>query len=232
MQVHCNHCDNQECFINKYISTKWKHKIGDGKMTLEVKKNQQVIFQGSTITGIYFIYSGKVKVFRSDTKDDYQIIRFANSGDVLGHRGYGIDSKYPISASAVADSTLCFINNDLFFQALRENSDLAIALMMFYADELKKAEAKKYIFMKMPVKARIADILVTLQKKYGYQPGSCKILNVQVAKKEIANMAVTSYETALRMLVELSDEKAIQFEGKKLRILDLSALMRVAQSRL
>ena len=60
------------------------------------------------------------------------IIRFANDGDMLGYRGLGKEKIYPITATALEDSSLLFIDIAFFESTLRINPRLTYALMDFY----------------------------------------------------------------------------------------------------
>ena len=64
------------------------------------------------------------------------IVRFANQGAVVGHRGLGSTTIYPISATTVVPSTVCFIELDFFLASLKVNHEFTYELMMFFADEL------------------------------------------------------------------------------------------------
>lgn len=229
MNPHCKNCSNKACFINQFCSPQWRKTLGDKITTIKIKSGQQIIHEGTKVTGVYFIYSGKIKVFKNLNHQEDQILRLAKSGDIFGHRGYGLD-KYPISAAAIEDATVCHIDNDLFFATLKENPELTYNLMMLYASELKKAEARVYGFAKMSVKARIADILIQIQDSHGFVPNKKGLLDIKIARKDLANMATTTYETTLRVLAELTKARLIGFEGKRIKLLDLGGLERVRMS--
>lgn len=83
MSAACKICHHKKCFICRFATPEWKEIIGRQRQIIEAKKGQQIIFEGSTITGIYFICSGKVKVFRQIQKNTVQIIRYANAGAMM-----------------------------------------------------------------------------------------------------------------------------------------------------
>ncbi len=102
---------------------------------------------------------------------------------------------------------------------------------MLYASELKKAEARIYDFAKMSVKARLADILLQIQDSHGVIHNKKGLLNIKISRKDLANMATTTYETTLRILAEMTKSRLIGFEGKNIKLLDLPGLEAIRTSR-
>jgi CRP-like cAMP-binding protein len=230
-QQSCLTCSNESCFVRRYANHHTKELINKSKNLLIFKNHQQILFEGSSVTGIFFIYSGNVKVYKGhpDTKD-YQIIRLSKAGDILGHRGFGGSMIYPISATAITDCKLCFIPKDIFQEAMVHNHDLTYQLMMYYLSELNIAESKLYHYIRMSVKSRIADVILGLIQICGFQKTDDHLLCVSVSRKDIANMAGTTYETALRFLNEMTEDNVIEFQKKSIRIVDHKKLNEISLS--
>lgn len=230
MNPHCDTCDNRDCFINRFCSPEWKRKIAAAKTSALYKLDQRILFEGASVTGVHFIYSGAVKVYKGSVDANYQIIRLAKSGDILGHRGYGNHLKYPISASTIQDTVVCHVPNEVFFDALKANHELSFELMMFYARELNVAESKMFHYLRMPVRARLADVILGVAETCGFTADAPDMIAVKVPKRDLSNMAVTAYETALRTISDLEEKNLIRYEGKKLRILDHDGLERASRN--
>lgn len=211
MNASCEICTHKKCFICRFATPEWKKIITDQKQILHTKKNQQIIFEGSTITGIHFICSGKAKVFRKIRNDGIQIVRHASSGDILGHRGYGSDNTYPISATMLTDGQLHFIPTKLFFEVLLNNPKLSFELMMFYASELKKSETRSVNYTCMNVTEKVADAILMLVDIYGYcKTGNTKQIDVPITRTELAQMTGVRYENILRALGQLTKKNIIK----------------------
>src|ERR1700748_2191318 len=101
-----NACDVSNCYLCSHCSADWAMAIASHKKNYEVKKGQQIFAEGDTVTRIYFVYSGKVKVHKRWDADKELIIRFAMPGDILGHMGLGSDLVYPVTATAVENSVI------------------------------------------------------------------------------------------------------------------------------
>jgi len=162
--------------------------------------------------GIYFIYRGKVKVTIKGENDKEQIVRLAKDGHILGHRGFG-DESYPISASAIEDSLLCFVDNTTIFDAFQSNPEFTYHLMMFYSKELRKTEQRIKYLAQMNVTEKVVAAILYIKDTFGWCPEE-KTLNVALKRKEIAAIAGTTSEQVSREINALKKEKILGKKGK------------------
>src|SRR6202012_2484120 len=142
------------CFLCRHCLPQWKELVAIKKQTIFIKKGKPLFKEGEKVQGIYFIYSGSVKIHTAWTEDKEIIIRWATAGDIAGHRGLG-DETYPISATALEDTTACFISNEFLEITLKANPSLTYKLLQFYASELQRAERRMRNLVHMEVKGRI-----------------------------------------------------------------------------
>lgn len=190
---------------------------------MECKSGQTIIYEDSTVTGIYFIYSGKVKITKGRSGSNPRILRLASKGNILGHRGYGNDQmKYPISASALEDVQLCFFSNEKFFELVQHNAKLGFNLMMFYATELKNSENRVYQQIELTAKQRFVATINEMIEQFGLKSG--KIIDVPMTRRELASYCGITYETCLRNLSDFKKAKALEYVGTTaIKVLDRKA---------
>ena len=213
-------CDLSSCFLCKMCLEEWNPAIGVHRKNLHFKKGALIFQEGDPVTGIYFVYSGIVKVHKKWGDDKELILRFAGSGDLFGHRGLGAATKdlvYPISATALEPLTVCFIDLDFFQASLRTNYNFIYSLLNFYATELQESEKKMRNLAHMPVKGRIAQALLGLQAKFGCTAEG--MINIQLSRQDLASFTGTTYETVFRVMNEFARDELIQLSGKDIRIL-------------
>jgi len=211
-----NNCDLNSCFLCRFCIPEWKSAISVNKKTIDFKKGKEIFREGEKVRGIFFIYSGSVKVYKHWTDDKELIIRFAKTGDILGHRGYGGDDTYPVTAIALEDSKACFISDDFFEATLKIDPSLTHRLMMFYATELKKAEQRMRDLAHMEVKGRIARALLEISDLFGADKE--KYISVPMNRQDIASYAGTTYETIFKFFTQLIKAKVITVDGKRIKI--------------
>ena len=215
MKLYKPGCDLKSCFFCKGCLKEWLPAIAANRKTFSAKKGELLFNEDDKVTGVFFVYEGKVKVHKKwgDVKE--LIVRFANQGAIVGHRGLGNTALYPISATAVVPSTVCFIELDFFLASLKVNHEFTYELMMFFADELRLSERKMRNLAHMPVKGRIANAVLFLNKKFG---STGTTLNIALSRQDFASYIGATYETVSRIMNEMSDEKAIKVNGKIITI--------------
>jgi CRP-like cAMP-binding protein len=224
----CKICDSKECFLFKNCSPIWHDELSLNKSCVRYRKNQLIFNEGETVQGIYFIQSGKVKVYK-ETNYRGQIVRFAEDGDILGHRGIGGDNRYPISASTLEDSLICFINQEMLFKLLENNTALSIRMMLFYADELKKTEIRLRNMAVMTVRERVADAILLIQESFGSISKEGNLIDVELSRKDIAEIAGTYPEQVSRYITEFKRNKILDISGKKIIILQSEKLLEMVE---
>ncbi|HEX7366118.1 MAG TPA: Crp/Fnr family transcriptional regulator [Pelobium sp.] len=213
----CNNCVQE-----------WLLAIEANRFIYEIKKGESIFKEGDKVEGIYFVYAGNVKVHKKWGSKEL-ILRFATEGTILGHRGISShNNTYPISATALENSTVAFISLDFFNTTIKINPDFTYRLMLFFADELQESELKMRDIAHISVKARLANALLFFEKKFGTDEND--VLRIELSKQDFAAFIGTTYETVSRMLSELTAEKAVQVSKRKIKILSLEKLEALAKN--
>lgn len=208
-------CDLKSCFFCRLCLKEWLPAINLHRRNFNLRKGELLFSEGDEVTGVYFVYSGKVKVHKK-WGDKELIVRFANQGAIVGHRGLGSNSVYPVSATAIEPVTVCFIDLEFFLTTLRVNHEFTYQLMMFFADELQLSERKMRNLAHMPVKGRVAQSLLTLKERFGITPDG--VIDIMLSRQDLASFAGTTYETVFRIMNELTQENIIAVNGKNIVI--------------
>ncbi|WP_153798650.1 Crp/Fnr family transcriptional regulator [Foetidibacter luteolus] len=215
-------CDVKSCLLCKLCLKEWLPAVAANRKNFQFKKGELLFKEGDEMTGIYFVYSGTVKVHKRWDKDKELILRFAKKGDIVGHRGLGKDNFFPISATALEPVTACFIDIEFFLSSLKVNHNFLFELMMFYAAELKHSERNMRNLAHMPVKGRIAQALLLLQEKFGVNSQGC--IDITLSRQDLASFVGATYETVFRTINELVDEQLVTIMGKDIAITNRPAL--------
>jgi CRP-like cAMP-binding protein len=219
--LNCADCKNTNCLINKNVGIPELANLLKNKHKFKVLKGQNFIIEGAPVHGIYFIYKGKVKVFKTGLFGKEQINRFAKDGDIIGHRGFGAAEQHQIGAMAMEDVILCSFSSTELLSALKQVPALTFDFMSFYSTELNQSETKVRKFAQMSVREKVIDALLYINRKFGHNKG---YLSLQLSRKEMADFTGTTDEQVTRVISALKKEKLVLANGKKLGILDVKAL--------
>lgn len=221
-------CDVLQCFLCSHCSKHWRELIALKKKTFVLKKGAQIFRQGDRVHGIYFIYEGSAKVHARWDEEKELIVRFAGKGSIVGHRGLGHEPVYPVSATTLEQSKVCFADHDFFLASLDTNPALSGSFLEFYEDELQRAEKRMRHLAHMPVKGRVALALVDIAAIFGTDKHGT--VSKSMMRQDIASYAGTTYETVFKLMQEFTRLKIISSAGKQITIHDLKALKQFVPS--
>jgi CRP-like cAMP-binding protein len=211
-------CDVNTCFLCSFCLNDWKPAIQANKQNILIKKGQQVFTEGDKVKGIYFVYEGNIKVHKKWDNEKELILRFAKKGDILGHLGIGSEDIYPVSATALEEAVVCYIDMAFFESSLSVNNNFTIKLMRFFAEELQASEKRMRNLAHMPVRGRVGQAIVSLKNQFGINGNG--IVNIELARQDLASFAGVAYESLFRTLNDLVDEHIIELSGKSILIKD------------
>ena len=211
-------CDLKTCFLCRNCEREWLPAVGANRKNLYYKKGEIIFSEGESMNGMFFLIEGSVKVHKKWGAEKELIVRFARAGDILGHRGLGYDTDYPVSATALEPVTVCFIDLEFFQASLKMNRTFLLQLMMFFAEELKVSERKMRDLAHMHAKGRVARALISLREKFGED--ATGNINMPVSRQNLASYAGTTYETAFRILNDFTEDNIIRVTGNHISILD------------
>lgn len=220
-------CDFKTCFLCRECMSEWIPAIEACKKNYHFKKGELIFKEGTGLKGMYFVNNGLVKVHKKWVGDKELIVRFAHDGDILGHRGLGIDMIYSISATALSPTDLCFIDLDFFQKTLKVNQGFLYRLMLFFAEELKISEKKMQNLAHMPVKGRLAQALLSLREKFGVSESGA--IKISLSKQDLSSFVGASYETVFRCLNELVEAHIIELSGKNIHVRNEKELKEITE---
>lgn len=227
---HCENLTDSNPILKKYCNASLKFLIEHNNICTQYKKGQVIFYEDQLVTGIYFINSGKVKLWKEGIHGREQIVRFSKDGDIMGYRGCLEDTKYALSATILEDSIICFIEKDIFFKFLKDNSELHFNLLFYYTKELRKIESRLRDMAEMNVREKVAEALLIIKKAFGMEPSDNMTMNVQLARQDIASIAGISTDQTIKQLAQFKEEKLIDTEGKKIKILNQKGLQGIIAS--
>lgn len=223
----CRYCSKYLSDIFSAATAEHADEIANAKQCNLYKKGQIIFQEGANPYGIYCINTGKVKLSHSGDEGRDQIIRLVKPGDLIGYKALISNEPYTATATVLEDSAVCFIPRDIFLQVLQKDTALSLKMMQILTSELRRAETKITHLAQKPVRERLAETLLTLKETYGLEEDE-QTINVTLSREEIANLVGTATESAIRLLSEFKKEKVIDLPGKKIRILRLQQLIKMA----
>ena len=211
-----------DCFFCSTCIPEWRELAELKRKVMSFKKGERLFAAGDSVQGLFFTLSGAVKVHKQWGDQKELIIRFATGRDIIGFRGLGGRQVFPVTATAMELTTVCFIPNSFLEASLKANPALSYRLMQFYAAELQKAEQRMSDLVHMDVKGRIARAILDMEATFRNREDG--FINITISRQDIASYAGTIYETVFKVFTEWIKAGLIITEGKHIKIMNRKKL--------
>lgn len=226
----CRLCLSFENGLFSDLSEKDLKLIEQCKTSNQYRRKQIIFYEGNPVVGIYFIQSGKVKLYKTSNDGKQQILRIAQGGDVLGHSSLFTETPHIATAEAIEDSNICFLDKTKFLSVLQAYPSVSLKLLGRLSRELNRSEEQALDLAYKSVRVRLVEFLLALKQSFGVcEQGVCR-LQISLSREEIAQAIGTTTETAVRLLSEFRTEGLIEVEKKSISIRESEKLLEFIKS--
>ncbi len=221
-QPRCDTCNSRENCLFNVCTHEQLEDINATKSCNSYKKGQTIFQEGALPLGVYCINRGMAKVAKLGSNGKEQILRIAKPGDFLGYRSLLGDSRYRASAVALEDASICLIPKADFMLLLKENARFYDGMMKVLCDVIETAETKITDIAYKPVRGRIAEALILLDKAFEDRE------QITLTREDLAGFVGTVKETAIRIISEFKNEKLIEIDKRSIKVINPEGLMRIS----
>jgi len=216
-----SHANAWKTGIFSNLSAEQLQELEQRNSSVDYAKNSTVFTEGSYPKGVFYISSGKVKIYAIGNEGKAQIIHIAKAGEVIGFRAMFSEESYKVSASTLEEAKIDFIDRAEFMKMMDDNTALRNSVIR----ELAKELGDKALFItnlaQKSVRERLAYSLLMLEEVYLNEP-------INLSREDLANFVGTATETLIRLLKEFREEGLIHIQTRKLTILDRAKLNKLA----
>lgn len=181
----------------------------------EWKKGNHVFMQDEPLENVYFIYDGKIKIYKSDITGKEQIVAFLKKGEMFPHVGFFRKGGYPAFSEVLEDATLVVVPISKFENVLIENPELCIKVFKVLGEKIVDLQERLESQILNNTYEQIIKLLVRLGRIHGreLEDGTTK-LKGEFTNKDLANMIGTTRETVSRTLTKMKKEGKIKVDTK------------------
>ncbi len=225
---HCAVCGARNSGAVCGLAERVRARVSQEHATHLFRRGQPVFFAGTPAQALFVIRSGRVKVYRTWSGGDEQVIRLLGPGEMLGYRPLLANEPYMASAEAVVDSTLCLIPATTVHELLRDVPEFAAALLSKLARELSRSEDLMMDNLHRPVRQRAARLLLQLLADNQNSPEPNILRSEHLRRLDMARMLGTTPETFSRILRTLAQRGAVTLTRDWIKVRDRALLHKVA----
>lgn len=216
----CQNCPNlsKSIFCNQYPSNQASYPVL--KRQFHLNKGQSLFSNSYSLTGIYCLKKGSVKIMKSDSNGNETIVRIATPGDIIGEETFFDECDSEKTAMALSDSTVCYIDKNILYD-LMEKKIINYNFLKKIYKTLNKAEEHIYSCHQKKVISRLAEFILEQKKQNGILDDHLWKIELNLNREELAMYVGTAPETIIRSLSDLkkmgviSGQKTIYINDEK-----------------
>ncbi|MCC6865750.1 MAG: Crp/Fnr family transcriptional regulator [Ignavibacteria bacterium] len=186
-------------------------------------KNDVIFNENDEPSGIYYIKSGSVKLFKQEPYQNQRILYLANSGEILGLHSVVNCCPFTNSAAAVSETVLSFVSASDFMNLVDSNNSYKLLVMKNLCSRIDSMENHIVRINDKLSDERFADTLKLLIDKYGLN--NSKILNVNISLDELASYTCISKSYMKKIIADFTQRGILTYSSGNIKILNLSGLI-------
>lgn len=199
-------------------------KIFEKRLPRNYKKRDFVFMEGVQPLFLYFISSGEVKTYKSNSNGKELITGLHGPGEFIGFVPLLENKPNNETAVVLKDADIYIIPQQEFLTMIYTNKEIARKFISMLSNNLYETENLLIEIAYQSVRQRVANALIKLN---GIDVLSKSLTSISVTRKNISSMVGTTTESLNRTIAEFKDEGIIEISGKNLRVLNLRKLEHV-----
>lgn len=204
-------------FINEARGYEELRKLSEERSVKHYKRRDLIFEEGDYPRYLYFVKTGKVKIFKTNDDGKDYIIHLCKAGEFFGYIDLIKEDKYSESAAAMEDTELSLIPKEDFVKLLNANRDVASQLIKMLASNVTEKEEQLLNLAYNSVRRRVADALLLLHEKQGEG-------NISILRDDLARIVGTAKESVIRMLTEFKEDGYVEVVDGAIRIVNPQGL--------
>ncbi|MBI4319685.1 MAG: Crp/Fnr family transcriptional regulator [Chloroflexi bacterium] len=184
-------------------------------------KGEILFLEKEPCEGLYFVESGRVKVFKTSPDGKEQVLRVMQAGESFNEVPVFDGGPNPASAEALDKAVVYTISKGEMLALIRDVPDVANRVLKVFASRLRHLTMLVEDLSFRHVTGRLAKVLLEHADSAHDAPRR------RLTQQEMASLIGTAREVVGRSLKTLEEQGIIRMEGHRIVIVDRKALARL-----
>lgn len=216
---------HENCICFDALTEAQKKVVEEKQRIVHYKKGEIIAKHGAFASHVIFLCEGLVKVYFESGQDNL-ILKIVSPGNLIGLTSLQKDENiFRYTASAYVDSVARLIDINLFKQFIMENGNFAAAIINIMSENANQVNSRFFALTHRQSYGKLADLILCLAGNVFKSDQ----FNLHLTRKELAELAGMSTESAIRILKKFQDEGFIKISGKTFQILDVEGLTKICE---
>jgi CRP-like cAMP-binding protein len=216
-------CCQHKC-IAHFISNEAVELLKHNKTVVNYSLGQVVIKQSSFASKIIYLTSGYVKVIKEGYKGKNCFIKIIEAGNFISIPIHENQQKYPFTAIALTEVSICEINESIIHNSISKNSKLFDYLSIQHFIIQQYLMTKLLVLGTRNSHGKLASGIIYFNN---FNKPDFSILDY-ITRKDLADFCAISLESVNKILQELNNDKIIIIDRKGIQINKLVLLEKLS----
>lgn len=193
--------------------------LADGASVVTMDADTTVFFRGDAPDHVYLVLEGSVAVESMSNQGKTIAITSLGVGEVFGEMAVLDDRERSANIRTLEPSSFLLIGKTKFRALLRDSADFSFEVVQDLVGRLRQADDQLEAIMFLPLKRRLADLLLRLFQAQGRE--------LKITQADLAYRLTATREKVNVNLQILQDAGAIRLARGRVTLVDENVLKRV-----
>jgi CRP-like cAMP-binding protein len=194
------------------------------------EKDEYLFWEGEPAEWLLFVTEGQVKMIKHSESGRETILATFGPGQIVGEVGVLVGEVYPATAQALEPTGTLSLRRDDYVALVQRHPDLAWALIQELGRRLQGAHETIRSLAVERVERRVARVVLRMANTAGERLDNGAVrITVQLSRQDVADMAGTVIETAIRALSKFQKQGLVETREGHIVLLKPHQLVAIAE---
>jgi CRP/FNR family transcriptional regulator len=193
------------------------------RQEVQFNAGETIFKSGGPLSHIICLTNGLVKVHIED-QDKKILLKIAKPGEIILGPGFLVDDRHYITATAIEESSACYINAEDIKDVMKNNALFSMELVKLLNRNIITYYEKMSGLAHKHMHGKLADTLLYLSEDVYMNDKFVTMLN----RQDLADMSAMTKESVIRILKEFKEEGIISYNTTHFEILNKESLHRIS----
>ena len=222
--INCVDCElKSQLFC--FLSPKELELVDANKIHIHFKAGETIKKQGTRMSHVLSVNRGLAKLYLEGIDGRSAILRIVKPTNFIGGPGIYFDQMHHFSITALLDTSVCFIDLQVFKNILRINQVFAEEFLKDFSRDVIKVYNRLIYLTQKQMPGRIADSLIYLHDEIFMKSKFPMLLS----RADLSDLSAMSKESAVKVLRDFQKEGIIHISHQEIEILEIESLRKISQ---
>ncbi len=199
--------------------------VNANKIHINFKAGETIKKQGTFMSHVLSVNSGMAKLYIEGIEGRSAILRIVKPTSFIGGPGIFFDQRHHYTITALLDSSVCFIDLQVFKDILKVNQNFADEFLKDFSRDVLTVYNRLIYLTQKQMPGRMADALIYLFDEIFQQ----KKFPMLLSRFDLADLSAMSRESAVKILRDFQKEGLVRISDHEIELLDEEALRTISR---